>query len=308
MNILIIGATGLIGRSLVTELKTAGHKVVASSRNAKKAREMLGTETEIRHWDGRSSRGLSDNLTGIDGIVNLAGENIAGGYWTNKRKKKITESRIVTGRMITEAILQSKNKPVFLIQASGIGYYGTLITTPADENREAGSGFIASLVAKWEGSVSMLHGAGMRVVYLRTGIVLAKNGGMLQKMLLPFRFFAGTILGSGKQMISWIALKDFVKVILHLINNETAQGPYNLVAPQVVSMKDFTLAIGKTLKKPVWVKIPASFLKIFMGQMAIETILASQVILPTKLLQEGFSFQFKNLDQALHDIFNNKST
>ncbi|MBW6461032.1 MAG: TIGR01777 family oxidoreductase [Bacteroidales bacterium] len=307
MNILIIGATGLIGRSLVTELETAGYKVIASSRNVEKAREILGNTTEIRHWDGRSSRGLTDILTDIDGIINLAGENIASGIWTKKRKKKISDSRISTGRLVTEAILQMDKKPTFLIQASGIGFYGTHVSIPADESREVGSGFIAGLVAKWEESVSMLHGAGMRVVYLRTGIVLAKNGGMLQKMLLPFRFYAGTILGSGKQMISWIALTDLVRAILHLIENEKAQGPYNLVAPQAVSMKDFTRAIGNTLKKPVWLRLPAYFLRVFMGQMASETILASQVILPTKLLQEGFSFQFENLDKALQDIFNKKS-
>jgi uncharacterized protein len=259
MNILIIGATGLIGRSLVTELKTAGYKVIASSRNVEKATQILGDETEIRQWDGRTLKDLLETLTGIDGIVNLAGQNIAGGYWTNKQKKKITESRIGPGRLLTEAILQMDNKPAFLIQASGIGLYGTRVTTPADENHGAGKGFIARLVVQWEKSVSPLQTAGVRVVYLRSGVVLAKNGGMLKKMLLPFRFYTGTIPGTGKQMISWIALKDHVRATLHLIKNEKAQGPYNLVAPQAVSMKNFTHAIGNALKKPAWLRLPAFF-------------------------------------------------
>lgn len=308
MNILIIGATGLIGRSLVTELKTAGYKVVASSRNVEKATQILGDDMEIRKWDGRTVKDLLKILTGIDGIVNLAGENIAGGYWTAKRKKKIADSRVGPGRLLTDAILQMDIKPAFLIQASGIGFYGTRVTTPADENQGAGEGFIARLVAQWEESVSPLQTAGVRVVYLRSGIVLAKDGGMLEKMLLPFRFYTGTILGSGKQMISWIALKDHVRAILHLIKNEKAQGPYNLVAPLPVTMQDFTRAIGKIIRKPVWFRIPGFLLKIFMGQMAKETILASQAILPGKLEQEGFSFRFKNPDQALHDIFTKNST
>ncbi|MFO7614021.1 MAG: DUF1731 domain-containing protein, partial [Bacteroidales bacterium] len=192
-------------------------------------------------------------------------------------------------------------------QASGIGLYGTRVTTPADENHGAGKGFIARLVVQWEKSVSPLQTAGVRVVYLRSGVVLAKDGGMLKKMLLPFRFYTGTIPGTGKQMISWIALKDHVRATLHLIKNEKAQGPYNLVAPQAVSMKNFTHAIGNALKKPAWLRLPAFFLRVFMGQMAKETILASQVVLPARLTREGFSFRFEKPEEALQDIFNKKS-
>lgn len=302
MNILVIGATGLIGRSLAGELKAGGYKVIASSRNAAKARKVLGPDTEIREWDGRSLPGLLEMLTGIDGVVNLAGENIASGYWTKKRKQKITESRLGPAKLLTAAILRMPAKPSFLIQASGIGYYGTDVIMPADESFNAGSGFIAELVKKWERSVSPLEESGMRVVYLRTGIVLAKNGGMLKKMLLPFRFYAGTTLGSGKQMISWITLKDLVRVIRYLAENEKAQGPYNLVTPQPVSMRYFTRAIGKTIQKPVWLRMPAFLLKIFIGEMAKETILASQVILPGKLKQEGFTFKLENIDTALLDL------
>jgi len=306
MNILIIGATGLIGRALVTELKTAGHKVIASSRNVEKARCILGDDTEIRQWDGRTLQDLLKILTGIDGIVNLAGENIASGYWTTKRKKKIADSRIGPGKLLTEAILQLNDKPAFLIQASGIGFYGTRVTTPAGENQGAGKGFIARLVVQWEESVSPLQTAGVRVAYLRSGVVLAKDGGMLDKILLPFRFYTGTILGSGKQIISWIALKDHVRATLHLIKNKKAQGPYNLVAPVPVTMQDFIRTTGKVIRKPVWFRIPGFLLKIILGQMASETILASQHILPGKLAQEGFSFRFENPEEALHDIFTEK--
>lgn len=307
MRILIIGATGMIGKALVRELRAAGHQVVVSSRNADKARQIFNSDADIRKWDGRSAVALAEILAGVDGMVNLAGENIAGGLWTRKRKLRLRESRVSTGRAITDAILQMKEKPAFLIQGSATGYYGPDLPHPVNENAPLGQGFLADLTGEWEGSVSLLQDAGIRVVFIRTGVVMHPEGGMLNKMLLPFRFYTGTTLGSGKQWISWIHLLDEVRAIRFLIENKESSGPYNLVAPHPVTMHGLIAAITATIRKPAWFKIPSSLLRATMGEMATETILANQQIKPSNLLEAGFQFRFERIEPALKDLLRNNT-
>lgn len=302
MRILMIGATGFIGRELMKELADGGHQTVAVSRNLRKAREILGTETEIVEWRGLSSKILAGYISGIDAVVNLAGENLASGRWTSRRKKQILDSRIRTGRLLTEAIHLSDSKPGVLIQASAIGFYGTPVESPADEGHSAGKGFLADLTRDWEDSVSETGIFVQRIIMIRTGLVLAKKEGLLKKMLLPFRFYSGAVLGSGMQWMSWIHIRDEVRAIRFLIENENCTGPFNLTATEPVSMKSFVSSIGKTISKPAWLNVPAIFLEAALGEMARETVLSSQNIYPAKLLKEGFTFEYSHLPDALRNL------
>jgi uncharacterized protein (TIGR01777 family) len=302
MRILIIGATGFIGRELMKELASAGHQPVAVTRNVIKAREILGSQAEIVEWEGLSPADLAVHIASTEAIVNLAGENIASGRWTNRRKKLITESRVNTGRLLTEAIRLSVVKPSVLLQGSAIGYYGTPVELLMDEDQPAGRGFIAELTHAWESSVAPAGKMIPRIVMIRTGLVLGKDGGLLEKMAMPFKFHCGTVIGDGKQWMAWIHILDEVRAIRFLLENKNSAGPYNLTAPEPVRMKFFINTIGKTLGKPAWFKLPSLFLKAALGEMAGETVLSSQSIYPGKLLREGYIFEFTHLPDALKNL------
>jgi uncharacterized protein len=302
MRILIIGATGFIGRELMKELANAGHQPVAVSRNAGKAREILGSRAEIVEWDGKSPAGLARHIVNAEGIVNLAGKNLASGRWTRRRKKQITESRVGTGKLLAEAIRISASKPRVLVQASAIGYYGTPIDKPVAEDQPAGTGFLAELTRDWESSVNDAGLYVSRIVIIRSGLILGNDEGLLKKMLLPFHFYSGAVIGSGTQWMSWIHILDEVRAIRFLIENEKSTGPYNFSAPEPVSMKSFINAISETLGKPAWLRVPGIFLEAALGEMARETVLASQNIYPHKLLKEGYKFEYTHLTDALIDL------
>jgi len=305
MRILVIGASGFIGRALIKELHQAEHQVIAVSRNKNNAETTLGRKTKIVEWDGYSRTGFARHLGGVDAVVNLAGDNIASGRWTKTKKKKIISSRVSTGRLIAEYISSSPDKPSVFIQGSAIGYYGSPVNEPADETGKPGKGFMPQLVQEWESSISSLEDIIPRVIFLRTGLVLGSDGGILQKMLLPFKFYFGSVIGPGKQFMSWIHIRDEVRAIRYLIENENCHGAYNLTAPHPVNMETFMKCTGTILKKPVWLKVPAIILKIVLGKMAEETILASQNIKPGRLTADGFKFEFEQLEPALNDLLKN---
>lgn len=305
MKILIIGATGFIGRKLAEELASAGHEVTGLSRNPRVEGQQLQGGGLLSHWDGKSLATLKDHLKDKSGVVNLAGENIGSAIWTKSRKKKLSESRTGTGRLLSDAILMLENKPAFLVQASASGFYGYRTNEWADENSPKGDGFLAELTMLWESSVADLHPVGVRTVFIRTGIVLGKNGGIMKKLLLPFRFYAGTILGSGNQWVSWIHIDDLVRAIHFLIQNPQSSGPYNLVSPMPVTMAVLVKEIAKATGKPIWMKIPGWLLKTLLGEMATETVLASQRITPLKLQKEGFQFKYPSIDQAIDSLLAN---
>ncbi len=302
MHVLIIGATGFIGRELIKELLTGGHVPVAVSRNPGKAKEIFGGRITVLHWDGNSSQDLAGKLEGMDAIINLAGESIASGRWTEKRKKLIRDSRIRTGRILAEAVEQSSQQIQVFIQGSATGFYGTDVNTVTDETAPAEKGFLAELTKEWEESVETASKLAGRMIYIRTGLVLGKNGGLLEKMLLPFKFYNGTVLGSGRQWMPWIHIRDEVRAIRFLLENQQSSGPYNLSAPAPVMMKDFIVALAAVTGKPAWMKVPEWALKLVLGEMASETILASQNVYPGRLLEEGFRFEYEKLDKALIDL------
>jgi uncharacterized protein len=306
MKVLIIGATGFIGRQLMKELAKAGHTPVGVSRNSLKAREILGPEAEIAEWDGLSAQSLATRMEGMDAMVNLAGESVASGLWTERRKKIITGSRIETSRLMVEGIRLASARPGLILQGSAIGYYGSPVDEPADENNPPGKGFMAELTLDWESETMRANSLVNRIVILRTGLVLGKEQGILKKMLLPFRFGFGTVMGSGRQWMSWIHISDQVRAIRFLIENDKCSGAFNLTAPCPVSMNEFIRTTGKVLGKPVLMKVPGLFFKAGLGKMAEETILSSQYIIPAKLQREGFSFLFSNLEPALVNLLNPK--
>lgn len=307
MKILIIGATGFIGRALVRELEEAGHEIYAVTRNMQKARNKFSPSVSILEWDGAGIKVLSQHIDGKDAVVNLAGENLASGRWTAKRKKIITSSRVRTSQLLAEAIRLTHNRPTTLIQGSAIGIYGSPVDSPSDESLPAGKGFIAGLTRDWETAVVPVTDLIERVVFVRTGLVLGCNEGLLQKMLLPFRFGFGTILGNGRQYMSWIHISDQVSAMRYLIENKTSSGTYNLTGPNPIMMRDFIKTIGKIRKTKIYIRIPSVIISVMLGKMGQETVLASQNIFPARLIRDGYSFRYSNPETALKDLLYKKN-
>lgn len=303
MKIVIIGATGFIGSRLFASLDREEYDLTVVSRDAESAREQLGEHAEFRGWDAGNSEDLARIINGAWAVINLAGENLASGRWTEKRKAEILESRTRSVDAVVEAINSAKQKPAVYIQASAIGYYGSRGNHSLNENDPPGEGFLTEVTVKWEEAAKKVD-KDVRLVLLRTGIVLGPDGGALQQMARPFRFGFGGHLGSGKQWFSWIHLDDEVRAIGFLLESPEAHGAYNLTAPEPATMKTFARELGRVLKRPSWFHVPAFLIKLVMGQMGEEMLLASQKVHPDRLLEEGFTFQFSELRMALTNILN----
>jgi hypothetical protein len=307
MKILVVGISGFIGRELARELVATGHTVTGLSRSPEKAKALSGPGVEIRAWDGLSVDSLVPLLEGMDGVVNLAGENIAAGPWTKSRKQQLAGSRVGTGRALADALLQISDKPAFLVQGSGIGFYGPNPSGTVDEESGPGKGFLADLVSRWESVVAPVAEAGIRTVIIRSGIVLGNSGGMIPKLLRPFHFYAGAVPGSGRQWISWIHIRDHVAALRYLAESPTSSGPFNLVTDAPVSMGDLVRKISDETGRPAWLKIPPILLRAGMGEMARETILASQHVRPARLQEKGFTFRYPEIGQAIHDLLSHST-
>lgn len=303
MKIVIIGATGFIGKKLFTALNNDEYDITVVSRDAEAAREKLGDLAEFCEWDAKSSDDLARILKDTWAVINLAGESLASGPWTHKRKEEILESRTTSVKAVVEAINKMDQKPDVLIQASAIGYYGSDFKNEKDETSPMGKGFLAEVTKVWEAATAGLS-KDVRLVLLRTGIVLGPEGGALAEMARPFKYGVGGYIGSGKQWLSWIHMDDEIRAIQFFLENKDTGGIYNLTAPEPVTMKKFARELGKTLHRPSWMHVPAFGIKLVMGQMGEEMLLGSQKVLPAKLENEGFSFQFSDIRLALTNIFN----
>lgn len=302
MKIVILGATGFIGKMLFTVLLSEDHDLSVVTRNADQAREILGDNALFYVWDGKDQATLRDAFNGAQAIINLAGENISAKQWTEKQKQKILESRIITTNAIVNEINRMPQKPEVLLQASAVGYYGSSLTKDLVEDSPAGEGFLADVTRQWENEARKLDDS-VRLVLLRTGIVLGPEGGALSSMTRPFKFGFGGHAGSGKQWFSWIHLDDEVEAIRFLLENKSAKGVFNLTAPHPVRMKTFSKELGRVMKKNSWMHIPPFIVRILMGSMGKEMILSSQKVLPKRLLDEGFKFQFDDIRMALMSIY-----
>ncbi len=289
MKILMAGSSGLIGSALVGQLRAEGHEVVCLVR-----RKPLSNEEFA--WD--VVRGEIDTaaLNGVDAVVHLGGSNIAEGRWTSARKAALRTSRIDSTALLVNALQRCDTKPDIFICASAIGLYGNRGDEVLTEESVPGSGFLAELGQAWEEAAS---GAPTQVVQARFGIVLSRAGGALDKMLLPFKLGLGGRLGNGRQYMSWIGLDDAVAALHWMLESRALSGPVNVVSPHPVRNLEFTRALGRALKRPTPFPVPRLGLRLALGEMADEALLASQRVEPRKLLDAAFSFSTPDLDSAL---------
>ncbi|MGL4722643.1 MAG: TIGR01777 family oxidoreductase [Desulfovibrionaceae bacterium] len=304
MNILILGGTGLIGSALLANINNSEH-VTVLSRNPEQYRHTFPTAITLTKWND-SIDDLIPHIETHDTIINLLGENIANGRWTNIKKQNLYSSRVHTGQKIVTAIERSSKKPQLLIQASAVGYYGpfdNIATAPVLEEHSNGQfSFLSSLAKEWENSTKKIEELGIRRCIIRTSGVLTKKGGLLPKILPPFKFFMGGYPLPGTQPISWIHIEDEVNAILHCIYNTTSHGAYNLVAPNVVSMKEFCATLAETIHKPLLFPVPQFIIRLLVGEMANELILTGQNVSSKKLQAEGFVFKYPTLKEALANL------
>lgn len=299
MEIVVTGASGLVGSALVPALTAAGHRVVRLVRT--RPRTEMGPESGDIFWDPAKAYVDTTKLEAKDAVVHLAGESIAE-RWTPQKKIRIQESRVRGTQLLSEALRQLAKPPKVLVSASAIGYYGDRGEEVLREESAAGSGYLADVCRQWEASTEPAHRAGIRVVHLRIGIVLSAKGGALGKMLLPFRMGAGGKIGSGRQYMSWIAINDLVGAIQHVIQTPALQGPVNAVAPNPVSNLVFIKTLGKVLGRPTISPLPAFAVRLAFGQMGEEVLLASQRVEPARLKATGFSFRYPDLEGALRHV------
>jgi uncharacterized protein len=291
----ITGASGVIGSALGLFLQTGGHDVFKMVR-----REPGSKQNEIK-WD--PAKGVIDReaLSGMDAVVHLAGENLAGGKWTPQKKEAILKSRMEGTRLLCETLANLDDPPKVLIAASAIGYYGDCEEgVTCSEDHEEGEGFLSEVCGAWEGATQPAKDAGIRVVNMRIGVVLSLRGGALKQMILPFKMGLGGRVGSGKQVLSWVALDDVIGAIHHMIYNEDIAGPVNVVSPTPVSNNEFTKTLARVLKRPAIMPLPESLIRLIYGEMGDMVLMGSRVE-PGVLKDNGFEFFYNDLENCLRD-------
>jgi hypothetical protein len=308
MNILMTGATGLVGTALVKAFTAEGHMIYRLTRSERPRPSFKEPEVFDLPWNpssgeiGCSVASISLQVPAtVDAVINLAGAPVVGGRWTKDRKALLRSSRVDTTRGLVSAMAKMEKRPRVLISASAIGYYGNRGNDPVTEKSAPGTDFLAELATEWENEAVKAEGFGVRVVLLRFGIILAKQGGALPQMMLPFKYGLGGKLGSGRQWTSWIALQDVVAIIQAALRNDCWKGPVNLVAPQAMRNSDFTKSLAKVMHRPAIFAAPAFVLRLAMGEMA-ETLLGGVRVAPQVLEQYGYRFLHPNLDEALNAI------
>lgn len=300
MRLVIAGGTGFIGSVLCTRLLEQRHLLTVLTRSAPST--TISPSKRWLTWEpgsaGAWENALEESLLGADGVINLVGEPIAAKRWTPVQKEKIRLSRVNTTRALVNAIAKAKDKPKFLLNGSAVGFYGPHGDDPLSEESGPGKDFLARLCVDWEEEAKRAERYGLRVIRLRTGIVLGKGGGALAKMIPPFKFFIGGPLGTGKQWMSWIHLVDEVGLILFLIQNDAAHGPINATAPNPVTMKEFSTVLGRVMHRPSWTPVPSLALRLLLGEMA-DMLLTGQRVLPAQAQKLGYTFRHPRLDEAL---------
>jgi hypothetical protein len=300
MKVAITGATGLVGTSLVQALRRDGHYV------CRLLRRRVVDETETKQgcdleWDPRSGE-FARPAQDADAIVNLAGASISDGRWTADRKEELLSSRVQTTRGLIAAMEKMSPRPKVLISASAIGYYGNRGDEVLTEESGSRGDFLGRLAEEWEAEAIKAQALGVRVVRLRLGIILAKQGGALPPMMVPFKFGAGGKLGSGSQWMSWVALEDVVRAICLVIDNQTVQGAMNVVSPQPVTNAEFTRVLARVMHRPALFTVPPFVLRALLGEMADALLLASQRVVPRALQESGYQFLYTDLGAALTAI------
>ncbi len=297
MKILIAGASGLVGSALIPSLTADSHQTTPLVRSSPKVNEI--------EWCPNHGQIDGARLEGSDAIINLAGENIAEGRWTDEKKRKIRDSRVNGTHLLSEAIAKMETKPRVFLCASATGFYGDRDDEILDETSDSGSGFLANVCREWEQATAPAAKAGARVVNLRFGPILARAGGMLGKMLTPFKLGMGGKVGSGRQYISWVAIDDVVGATKLALGDESIYGPLNVVSPHPVTNEEFTKTLGHVLNRPTALAMPAFAARLAFGEMADQMLLVSQRVAPKKLNEAGYQFEYPELESALRQYLAN---
>ena len=292
MRIVISGASGLIGRALQFALVDGGHQVFVLVR-----RPIAGAG-EI-FWNPSAGSIDAAALEGMDAVINLSGKNLAAGRWNDARKKEFATSRIGSTLLLSRTLAELQERPRVLISASAIGFYGDRGEELLTEASPPGTGFLAELCEKWEGAAQPARDAGIRVVHPRIGVVVSRDGGALKKMLLPFKLGVGGVIGSGRQYISWISLEDLIEVFKMALEDSRAEGAINAVAPEPFTNRVFTKTLGRVLRRPTILPMPAMVVKLLFGEMGKTLLLEGAKVVPQKLETLGFQFHHPTLEAAL---------
>lgn len=298
VKVIVTGGTGFIGKALIDSLLKEGAPATVFTRSAQ-PRIPAGVESIV--WS-EAHRRWRKALDGADAVVHLAGESIADGRWSPARKKRIRDSRVAGTRMLVEALAECRRKPPVLVSCSAVGYYGPCGDERLDETAKPGTDFLAGVCTAWEREAARAAELGMRVVCLRNGLVLGRDGGALPRMLLPFHFFVGGPIGSGRQWMSWIHRADLVRLIRFVMEEESVEGAVNAVAPNPVTNREFSRTIGRVMRRPSVFPVPAFALRLVFGEMAQALLLSGQRAVPARALEAGFRFNYPELEPALKAV------
>lgn len=294
MDVLVSGSTGLIGSALVSALQEGGHRVRRLTRSG-------GSSEDVVRWDPSAGEIDASRIEGVDGVVHLAGENIVG-RWTDAKKARIRDSRVRGTRLLAETLARLPTPPGVMVSASATGYYGDRGNELLSEESAPGDSFLAGVGQEWEAAADPARDAGVRVVHPRFGIVLSTEGGALGTTLPIFKLGAGGKIGSGRQYWSWIAIDDVVGAILHVLTEDSLEGPVNVTVPDPPTNAEYTRVLGRVLGRPTVFPLPAPAARIMLGQLADELLLASQRIEPAKLKETGYSYRYPELEGALRHL------
>ncbi len=296
MKILISGSTGLIGSFLVPALRKIGHGVIRLVRRTPRS------PVDEVAWNPIAGDLNPSELEGVNAVVHLAGESIAAGRWTPEKKDRIRRSRVEGTRLLAAAISELSRPPGVLVCASAVGYYGNRSDEILSENSPAGIGFLAEVCREWEAAAAPAVESGIRTVALRIGVVLTPAGGVLAKMLPLFRMGLGGKVGSGRQYLSWISMDDLVGVFFHVLTEKSLTGAVNAVSPRPVTNADFARELGHVVKRPALFAVPAAVVRLALGEMAEELLLASARAVPLRLVESGYAFRYPQLEMALRHM------
>lgn len=301
MKIVVAGGTGFIGRRLIGRLLLEGHELTALTRSSRAAVHLLPHGVHPVSWDGRTQGGWTQAVDGADVVVNLAGESIAGRRWSPEVKSRLLLSRLQATSALVLAIAGSLRKPYALVNASAVGFYGHVPDGDVTESGPPGSDFLADLCRRWEAEAVKAENVGTRVVILRLGIVLAADGGALQRMVMPFRFFLGGPLGTGRQWVPWVHVEDVISIMRVAVLSPGFSGPFNVTSPEPATMAEFCRALGAVIRRPSWLRVPEIALRLLLGEMSI-VVLGGQRAVPARLREAGFQFAYPALTRALADV------
>ena len=302
-TVAVTGSRGLVGSALAPALAAAGHRVLRLVRGAAAAPAAPAVGARVARWDPESGALDSSALAGVDAVVHLAGESVAGGRWTEAKKRRIRSSRVDGTRGLAASLARLERPPRVLVSASAVGYYGDRGAELLREGSAPGTGFLAEVCQEWETATEPAARARIRVVRLRIGMVVSRRGGALAAMLTPFRLGAGGPVGGGTQWVSWIAIDDLVAAILHALDTASLAGAVNAVAPEPVQNRELARTLGRVLGRPALLPLPAFAARLLLGQMADELLLASARVEPARLQATGFAFRHPTLEDALrHEL------